>query len=190
MKVKATVAQLISLSTTLGQLGGKQHAKLTWAALIDLRRLRDVVEETFKQRDALYTPEYKAFEKAREEFRSKFCTEHELPVDTKNFGKLAYKFEEGVLELTRSEAHRQACDDFSAGSRDFASLLETEAELELQAIDVAWLPKRINLLTFSNLRPVLKDADGHLLESLGGIGDPSPSYRRLIEAELALEAMP
>jgi hypothetical protein len=37
---------------------------------------------------------------------------------------------------------------------------------------------------------VLKDADGHLLESLGGIGDPSPSYQRLVDAELALEAMP
>ena len=37
---------------------------------------------------------------------------------------------------------------------------------------------------------VLKDADGHVLESGGGIGDPSPSYRRLVEAELALEAMP
>ena len=37
---------------------------------------------------------------------------------------------------------------------------------------------------------VLKDADGHVLESLGGIGDPSPSYQRLVEAELALEAMP
>ena len=37
---------------------------------------------------------------------------------------------------------------------------------------------------------VLRDADGHVLESLGGIGDPSDSYRRVVEAELALEAMP
>ena len=37
---------------------------------------------------------------------------------------------------------------------------------------------------------VLRDADGHVLESLGGIGDPSDSCRRVVEAELALEAMP
>ena len=37
---------------------------------------------------------------------------------------------------------------------------------------------------------VLEDADGHVLKSLGGIGDPSDSYRRVVEAELALEAMP
>jgi len=40
------------------------------------------------------------------------------------------------------------------------------------------------------LSAILMDADDHVLESLGGIGDPSPSYRRLVEAELALEAMP
>lgn len=36
---------------------------------------------------------------------------------------------------------------------------------------------------------VLCDDDGAVLESLGGIGDPSPEYRRVVDAELALEAM-
>ena len=35
----------------------------------------------------------------------------------------------------------------------------------------------------------LKDKDGHVLESLGGIGDPSRDYARMVEAELALEAL-
>ena len=36
---------------------------------------------------------------------------------------------------------------------------------------------------------VLKDENGHSLASLGGIGDPSPGYARMVEAELALEAI-
>lgn len=36
---------------------------------------------------------------------------------------------------------------------------------------------------------ILRDHDRNVLASLGGIADPSPSYRRLVEAELALEAM-
>lgn len=40
------------------------------------------------------------------------------------------------------------------------------------------------------LEAVLRDADGRVLESLGGIGDPTDNYQRVVEAELALEAMP
>ena len=36
---------------------------------------------------------------------------------------------------------------------------------------------------------VLKDASGNVLGSLGGIGDPDSNYRRVVEAELALEAL-
>jgi hypothetical protein len=35
----------------------------------------------------------------------------------------------------------------------------------------------------------LRDEDGNVLASLGGIGDPSREYGRVVEAELALEAM-
>lgn len=35
---------------------------------------------------------------------------------------------------------------------------------------------------------VLKDAEGHVLGSLWGIWDPSASYRRVVESELAGEA--
>ena len=37
---------------------------------------------------------------------------------------------------------------------------------------------------------ILKTPDGEVLGSLGGIGDPTREYGRVIEAELALEAMP
>jgi len=40
------------------------------------------------------------------------------------------------------------------------------------------------------LTAVLKDRSGKVLESLGGIGDPDKNYARVVEAELALEAMP
>jgi hypothetical protein len=36
---------------------------------------------------------------------------------------------------------------------------------------------------------VLKDENGDVLESLGGIGDPSKDYARMVEAELSLEAL-
>lgn len=39
------------------------------------------------------------------------------------------------------------------------------------------------------LGAVLRDEDGHNLASLWGIGDPDRNYRRVVEAELALEAL-
>jgi len=36
---------------------------------------------------------------------------------------------------------------------------------------------------------VLKDNQGNVLGSLGGIGDPTRAYQRVVEAELALEAL-
>lgn len=36
---------------------------------------------------------------------------------------------------------------------------------------------------------VLYDAAGNILASLGGIGDPSDDYRRVVAAELAIEAL-
>lgn len=36
---------------------------------------------------------------------------------------------------------------------------------------------------------ILRDADGKVLESLWGIGDASAGYRRVVEAELALDHM-
>ncbi len=40
------------------------------------------------------------------------------------------------------------------------------------------------------LYAVLHDRDGNVLNSLSGIGDPSNDYKRVVEAELILEAMP
>ena len=40
------------------------------------------------------------------------------------------------------------------------------------------------------LTAALLDADDNVLGSLGGIGDPDNNYKRVVEAELALEAMP
>jgi hypothetical protein len=37
---------------------------------------------------------------------------------------------------------------------------------------------------------VLRNSDGSVIGSLGGIGDPDDNYKRVVEAELALEAMP
>ena len=39
------------------------------------------------------------------------------------------------------------------------------------------------------LAAVLKDNQGNVLASLGGIGDPSREYQRVVEAELAAEAL-
>lgn len=39
------------------------------------------------------------------------------------------------------------------------------------------------------LGAVLRDLDGHVLASLWGIADPTREYQRVVEAELALEAL-
>lgn len=39
------------------------------------------------------------------------------------------------------------------------------------------------------LGAVLRDEEGHVLSSLWGIEDPTREYRRVVEAELALEAL-
>lgn len=36
---------------------------------------------------------------------------------------------------------------------------------------------------------ILKDMDGEVLASLAGVADPDRNYRRLVEAELAQEAL-
>ena len=89
----------------------------------------------------------------------------------------------------------------NSGSKDAAyamKLAKAEQHAEEQGWTVEWdydqdeyqLGDAEDKMPDEVLIAVLKDADGHVLESLGGIGDPSPSYRRLVEAELALEAMP
>ena len=89
----------------------------------------------------------------------------------------------------------------NSGSKDAAyamKLAKAEQHAEEQGWTVEWdydqdeyqLGDAEDKMPDEVLIAVLKDADGHVLESLGGIGDPSPSYQRLVEAELALEAMP
>jgi hypothetical protein len=84
------------------------------------------------------------------------------------------------------------------GRRRGAKLLaEAEAFAEAHRWKVEWKedPEEYQMGDAETEHPkevlvaVLKDRNGRVLGSLGGIGDPTKNYGRVIEAELALEAM-
>lgn len=55
--------------------------------------------------------------------------------------------------------------------------------------DLSWMSEREQKEDHEVLVCVLKDADGNVLASLCGIVDADNAYRRVIEAELAAEAL-
>jgi hypothetical protein len=88
----------------------------------------------------------------------------------------------------------------ASGSKDAAyamKLAQAEQYAEEQGWKVEWdydqdeyqLGDAETEMPEEVLCAILKAADGRVLDSLGGIGDPSASYRRLVEAELSLGAM-
>lgn len=79
---------------------------------------------------------------------------------------------EGALHLARAEKY--------AEDHDWTVEWEDEPNPDMSGMEGA---KEV-------LSACLKNAQGQVLGCLGGIGDPSRSYRRVVEAELALEAMP
>lgn len=55
--------------------------------------------------------------------------------------------------------------------------------------DLSWMSEEELKQEHEVLCCVLKDGDGNVLGSLCGITDPDNSYRRVVEAELAAEAL-
>lgn len=169
MKVVLTVAECAEIAETLSGLRGKQHPKLIMLSKVNFDRIHPIVKRSFEQRDALFTPAYKAFEADRDKAMAEFCAKHEFPKGTTNFGALNFQYEEMILEMTRSDAHKDAVEAFNEGLKDYSDSLNTEVELELQPLDLNWLPKKLNLLTFLRIKRLVKDADkyaDHELETI------------------------
>ena len=101
-------------------------------------------------------------------------------------GGVVGEAERGGLALTRAE--RYAADHGwtvvweDDPDADWSWMTEREQK-QPHEVYVALLYDRDPADRTSRLRP-------RILASLGGIFDPSPQYRRVVEAELALEAMP
>jgi hypothetical protein len=89
------------------------------------------------------------------------------------FRKHAGSSAKNALELARSEA--------VAESLGWEVVWEEDQE-EYQLGDEEDMPREV-------LVAILRDQDGEQLELLGGIGDPDRVTGRLIEAELALDAL-
>jgi hypothetical protein len=79
---------------------------------------------------------------------------------------------EGALHLARAEKY--------AEDHDWTFEWKDDEGADMSGIEDA---KEVLLVA-------LKDQNGKVIGSLGGVADPSKSYARLVEAELALEAMP
>lgn len=101
-------------------------------------------------------------------------------------GGVVGEAQRGALALTRAE--RYAADHGwtvvweDDPDADWSWMSEREQQ-QPHEVYVAILYDRDPADRTSRLRP-------RVLASLGGIFDPSPEYRRVVEAELALEAMP
>lgn len=79
----------------------------------------------------------------------------------------------GAVALARAEAE--------AAARGWRVEWEGDPE-PYDAGDSDYEPREV-------LGAVLRDLDGHVLASLWGIADPTREYGRVVEAELALEAL-
>lgn len=85
----------------------------------------------------------------------------------------------------------------AAARRNSKSLARAEAEANARGWRVEWQqdPEPYEMgdaeieMPSEVLGAVLRDGDGNVLASLWAIGDPSRSYRRVVEAELASEAL-
>jgi gas vesicle protein len=169
MKVKDTIANFLTLAETLKGMKGKQHPRLIVIGKINLDRILPVAKRTFEQREAMFSPAYKQFEEARDALIRAFCDKHQLPHETQDFGDKQFELENEILALTRSDAHKDAVEQFNEDLKGYDETLGTEIELELQPIDLAWLPKKMNLVTFIGIRNIVKDANvyhSHELEKI------------------------
>lgn len=78
---------------------------------------------------------------------------------------------------------------------DCLALARAEAAAEALGWDSEWENDDLPWESDDDYEPsevlgcVLKDADGEVLESLWAIADPTREYARVVEAELALEAL-
>ncbi len=91
----------------------------------------------------------------------------------KHSGYVKGRRKEGALDLARSEAIAEALG----------------WECEWEADEEPWDPGDTDYEPKEVLGCVLKDADGEVLDSLWGIADPDKNYVRVVEAELASEAL-
>lgn len=89
----------------------------------------------------------------------------------------------GALALAKAERYAELV------GYEFAWAYDDDADLGDHA---SWCSnaKRDRCFGHECLYAVLRDASGEVCASLGSIIDPGNAYRRVIEAELALEAMP
>lgn len=81
-----------------------------------------------------------------------------------------------ALQLARAEHHANECDWQAEWVGD-------------DCPDLSWMTDAERAQEHEVLGCILRDADGNVLASLWGITDPDSSYMRVVEAELALEAM-
>jgi hypothetical protein len=93
-----------------------------------------------------------------------------------NAGYIVGQRAQGALSLARAEQH--------ATDNDWSAAWEWD-----ECPDLSWLSERELKQDHEVLCCVLKDGDGNVLASLCGITDPDSNYRRVVEAELASEAL-
>jgi hypothetical protein len=89
--------------------------------------------------------------------------------------------ERGARALAEAEAYAQEHDWQYAWEHDIDGCIGCECDSPECACSTG--------TPHETLVCILRDADGKMLESLGSICDPSREYGRVVEAELALEAM-
>jgi hypothetical protein len=83
---------------------------------------------------------------------------------------------QGALALAKAERH--------ADDHEWTASWEWDEDA-----DLSWMSEDERQREHEILCCLLKDADGNVLASLCGITDADSNYRRVIVAELALEAM-
>jgi len=131
----------------------------------------EISHERRSKREARKSPARKAQDhlKKNAEFFYKHAAYSYGPGQTKRQGRM-----EGAMKLARAEREAEERGWKVEWEYDETPYDMGDAETEM--------PNEV-------LVAVLKDANNNVIGSLSGIGDPDDNYRRVVEAELALEAL-
>jgi hypothetical protein len=131
----------------------------------------EISHERRAKREARKSPARKAQDhlKKNAEFFYKHAAYSYGPDQTKRQGRM-----EGAMKLARAEREAEERGWNVEWQPDGMPYDMGDAETEM--------PNEV-------LFAVLKDASGNIIGSLSGIADPDNNYRRVVEAELALEAL-
>lgn len=161
MKVKLPLRRLAMLNNTLYTLvqkNPKGNPRFMFAAKTNADRMRDMMKNADEQREAAKTPEYRKFLHQRDLIYSKHRQELGMKPGDFDFRERTHLVEQEVMELASSDEFRKPIDEYSSTMKEMETMFNEDVEIELKAIAIDALPKKMSMFDFVALEPIIEKA--------------------------------